>query len=228
MINQIFGSVFSGNTATFSIGTILLCTTASIILGIIIAFIYMVNTTYNKGFVITLALMPAMIQMVIMLVNGNLGTGVAVMGAFSLVRFRSVPGTAKEISSIFLAMAIGLATGIGYIGIAVLFVLLIGGCNLLLTHSKFGEAKSMEKVLKITIPEGLDYTEIFDDIFATYLKKWEMLQVKTCNMGSLYRLEYSITLKDLKNEKKMIDEIRCRNGNLEISCGRIGLGREEL
>ncbi len=228
MVNQLFRSVFSNNATTFSIETILLCTLASILLGLIIACIYMVNNTYNKGFVITLALMPAMIQMVIMLVNGNLGTGVAVMGAFSLVRFRSVPGTAKEISSIFLAMAIGLATGIGYIGVAVLFVICIGGCQLLLTFSKFGDAKNVDKILKITIPESLDYTEVFDDIFEMYLKKWEMLQVKTCNMGSLYRLEYAISLKQVTDEKEFIDELRCRNGNLEISCSRVGLGREEL
>ena len=219
MVNQLFRSVFSNNATTFSIETILLCTLASILLGLIIACIYMVNNTYNKGFVITLALMPAMIQMVIMLVNGNLGTGVAVMGAFSLVRFRSVPGT---------AMAIGLATGIGYIGVAVLFVLCIGGCQLLLTFSKFGDAKNVDKILKITIPESLDYTEVFDDIFEMYLKKWEMLQVKTCNMGSLYRLEYAISLKQVTDEKEFIDELRCRNGNLEISCSRVGLGREEL
>ena len=163
-----------------------------------------------------------------MLVNGNLGTGVAVMGAFSLVRFRSVPGTAKEISSIFLAMAVGLAAGMGYIGIAVLFVVVIGAANTIFTVSSFGEKRTEERSLRITIPESLDYTEVFDEIFEQYLKRWELIQVKTTNMGSLFRLEYRVVLKDRKDEKKMIDGLRCRNGNLEILSSRAAAIREEL
>lgn len=209
-------------------GTYLICTAASLILGMAIAGIFMFRNTYSKGFVVTLALMPAIVQMVIMLVNGNLGTGVAVMGAFSLVRFRSVPGRAEEISSIFLAMAVGLATGMGYIGIAVVFVLIIGGANMALTASRFGEKSSGSRVLRITIPESLDYTSIFDELFCQYLKKWELEQVKTSNMGSLYKLDYKVVLKDQKEEKKLIDDLRCRNGNLEIFLGRAMSIREEL
>lgn len=212
----------------FQAGTYLICTAASLILGMAIAGIFMFRNTYSKGFAVTLALMPAIVQMVIMLVNGNLGTGVAVMGAFSLVRFRSVPGRAEEISSIFLAMAVGLATGMGYIGIAVVFVLIIGGANMALTASRFGEKSSGSRVLRITIPESLDYTSIFDELFCQYLKKWELEQVKTSNMGSLYKLDYKVVLKDQKEEKKLIDDLRCRNGNLEIFLGRAMSIREEL
>lgn len=230
MLNQLFSSILVSETttSTFSVGTFLLCTIGSLILGALIAFIYTFRNTYSKSFVVTLALLPAIVQMVIMLVNGNLGTGVAVMGAFSLVRFRSVPGSAKEISSIFLAMAVGLATGMGYLAIAVLFVIIIGLANTLYTVSSFGEQKQVEKKLQITIPEGLDYTGIFDDLFHQYTSKWELTQVKTTNMGSLYKLNYRIALKDLSKEKLFLDDLRCRNGNLEIICGKIEFGKEEL
>lgn len=156
------------------------------------------------------------------------GNRVAVMGAFSLVRFRSAPGTAKEISSIFLAMAVGLATGMGYIGIAALFVIIMGIVNIIFTVSKFGENPANLKALRITIPESLDYTNVFDEIFAQYLKRWELIQAKTTNMGSLFKLEYQIVLKKAEDEKKLIDDLRCRNGNLEILCSRAATGREEL
>ncbi len=229
VLNTWFQSILVNETAaTFSLGTFLACTAASLVLGLATAVIYMYRNTYTKGFVVTLVLMPAIVQMVIMLVNGNLGTGVAVMGAFSLVRFRSVPGTAKEISSIFLAMAVGLATGMGYIGIAALFVVVIGAVNTIFTVSRFGEKHTQERALRITIPESLDYTEVFDEIFEKYLKRWELIQVKTTNMGSLFRLEYQVVLKEQKDEKRLIDAIRCRNGNLEILSSRAAIVREEL
>lgn len=229
MLNHLFQSILVEETVNiFSIGTFFACMAASLVLGVVIAGIYMFRNTYTKGFVVTLALMPAIVQMVIMLVNGNLGTGVAVMGAFSLVRFRSVPGTAKEISSIFLAMAVGLATGMGYIGIAAFFVIIMGVANLIFTVSRFGENPANLKALRITIPESLDYTNVFDEVFAQYLKRWELIQVKTTNMGSLFKLEYQIVLKKTEDEKKLMDDLRCRNGNLEILCSRAATGREEL
>lgn len=229
MLNTWFQSIIVSNTtSTFSIGTFLICMVASLVLGVAIAGIHMYRNTYTQGFIMTLALMPAIVQIVIMLVNGNLGTGVAVMGAFSLVRFRSVPGTAREIMSIFLAMAIGLATGMGYIGIAVVFVLIMGIVNAAFTIFKFGKSSVTEKELRITIPESLDYTTVFDDILEQYLKHWELVSVKTTNMGSLFKLSYAITLKNPAEEKKMIDDLRCRNGNLEILCGRVQTAREEL
>ena len=207
---------------------LLTCTATSLVLGVVCAIVFMFRNTYTKSFVITLALLPAIVQTVIMLVNGNLGTGVAVMGAFSLVRFRSVPGSAREICSLFLAMALGLATAMVYIGIAVFLAVVLNLVLVLLVLSKFGEGVSEEKELKITIPESLDYTGIFDDIFVTHTRRAELMRVKTSNMGSLYELCYRVTLKNRNTEKQMIDEIRCRNGNLTIVCGKVPVSREEL
>ena len=169
-----------------------------------------------------------MVQMVIMMVNGNLGTGVAVLGAFSLIRFRSVPGSARDIAAIFFSMAVGLATGMGYLTFAGMAVLAVGLLLLLLSKTSFGEMKVPEKELKILIPEDLDYTEVFDDIFAPYTSSVSMERVKTTNLGSMYELYYRIRLKDPAREKEMIDQIRCRNGNLTIVCGRCQTVREEL
>ena len=173
--------------------------------------------------------MPAIVQIVIMMVNGNIGAGIAVMGAFNLVRFRSIPGTAKEICSIFMAMAVGLATGMGQIAVDVIFTALLLVVNFIYLALHFGETKRIVKELKITIPENLDYTELFDDIFEKYTTSSELIRVRTTNMGSLYQLFYHIQLKDSAMEKEMLDQIRCRNGNLEIVCGRIAdNGREVL
>jgi hypothetical protein len=215
-------------TNTFSINTFLICITASLILGALIAWVHSRYNNSSKGFVMTIALLPAIVQMVILLVNGNLGTGVAVMGAFSLVRFRSIPGNAKEISSIFMAMAIGLATGTGYVAVAVLFVIIVGGVSVVYNITCFGEPRQKEKELKITIPEGVDYMEIFNDLFKKYTTKTELIKAKTTNMGSLYKLDYRISLKNQAEEKLFIDELRCRNGNLEITCGKVTAGSDEL
>jgi hypothetical protein len=215
-------------TATFSIGTFLLCTAVSMILGAALAWLHSRFNNSSKGFVMTIALLPVVVQMVILLVNGNLGTGIAVMGAFSLIRFRSVPGSAKDICTLFMAMAIGLATGTGYIAVAVIFVIIVCGASTLYNVTGFGEAKLKEKELKITIPEGVNYMEAFNDLFSEYTKKTELVRARTANMGSLYKLQYQIILKDPAKEKVFIDELRCRNGNLEITCGRISSSCEEL
>mgnify|MGYP000075586569 CR=1 FL=1 len=229
MLNSWFQSILvNETTAAFSLGTFLACTAASLVLGIVIAVIYMYRNTYTKGFVVTLALMPAIVQMVIMLVNGNLGTGVAVMGAFSLVRFRSVPGTAREISSIFLAMAVGLATGMGYIGIAALFVVVIGAADTIFTVSRFGEKQTRERALRITIPESLDYTEVFDDILQSYCKRAELVRVKTIQLGAMLEMTYHVELKEVKQEKHMVDDIRCRNGNLNVIVAKRQAMQNEL
>ena len=226
MLENLLNLTFESTSV--SIEQVLVCTLASIVLGLVVALIYMYKNTYTKSFVITLALLPAMVQLVIMLVNGNVGAGVAVMGAFSLVRFRSVPGTAREIASIFMAMAVGLATGMSCITVAVLFLIIIGIVNVLLSATKFGEQKQAMKLLKITIPENLDYTGIFDDLFKKYTTEAELIKVKTTNMGSLYELNYHVVLKDIDEEKSLIDDIRCRNGNLTIVCGKIPVGKNEL
>jgi uncharacterized membrane protein YhiD involved in acid resistance len=225
----VLNSILSNTAATsVTLPSLLLCILASLVLGIGIALIYMYKNVYSKNFVITLALLPAMVQIVIMLVNGNLGTGIAVMGAFSLVRFRSVPGSAREIGSIFFAMAVGLATGMGYLGIALLFLVIVGLMTVLLVSIRFGEPRKREKELKITIPENLDYTGIFDDLFEKYTKSAELIRVRTTSMGSLYELSYHITLRNEDIEKEFIDELRCRNGNLNIACGRAPVNRDEL
>jgi hypothetical protein len=223
----IFGSIITNSTVTGA--SFLIATVCSLVIGVFIAFMYTVKNSYSKSYIITLALLPAIVQMVIMMVNGNIGAGVAVAGTFSLVRFRSAPGTGKEITSIFLAMAVGLATGMGYIGLAAIFAVIITLANLLLIGSGFGSGSSEEKTLKITVPEGLDFEGIFDDIFARYTKKAELCEVKTSGMGSLYKLNYSIVMRDRASTKGMIDEMRQRNGNLEISCSRpVAIKAEEL
>lgn len=202
--------------------TFLICTAVSLILGIATALVYKHKNHCSQSFAVTLAVLPAIVQVVIMLVNGNIGAGVAVAGAFSLVRFRSAPGTAKEIGAIFLAMAIGLATGMGYVSLAVIFFAIIGAFMLVLNLIKFGDGDENERNLKITIPENLDYEGIFDDLFSQYTKKASLEKVKTTNMGTLYELQYSIILKNNEIPKQFIDELRCRNGNLNITCSRTG------
>lgn len=194
---------------------------AGIGLGLLTGLFYMYKSTYSKSFVIMLALLPAIVGTVIGVVNGDVGTGVAVMGAFSLVRFRSIPGTAKEIGFIFFAMAIGLATGMGYILYALVFTLLVGLMSVILFASSFGEQKQVTKRLKITMPENLDYAGIFDDLFQEYTKSNTLKSVKTTNMGSLFQLQYEIILKNEDIEKEFIDKIRVRNGNLDIICSHI-------
>ncbi len=218
----------TADIAAFDTTSFLICTIFSLLFGALIAVAYTYRNTYSKSFVTTLALLPAIVQMVIMLVNGNLGTGVAVMGAFSLVRFRSIPGTAKDICSIFLCMAVGLATGMGYILIAGIFVVIMIAVSFVYTVTGFGNTKKELRQLNITIPESLDYSGIFDDLFTQYTLQHELIQVKTANMGSLYKLQYQIVMKDIKEEKKFIDDLRCRNGNLEISCGKPAIEKIQL
>ena len=210
----VFGTIITNSTVTGA--SFMIATVCSLVIGVFIAFMYTIKNSYSK----TLALLPAIVQMVIMMVNGNIGAGVAVAGTFSLVRFRSAPGTGKEITSIFLAMAVGLATGMGYIGLAAIFAVIITLANLILLGSGFGSGSAEEKTLKITVPEGLDFEGIFDDIFARYTTKAELCEVKTSGMGSLYKLNYSIVMRNRASTKGMIDEMRQRNGNLEISCSR--------
>ena len=231
MPDSIFRGLFDTDmTAVITVPDFLLCIGVSLILGLLLAFGYMYRSRYTKSFIITLTLLPAVVCVVIMMVNGNVGTGVAVAGAFSLVRFRSVPGTAKEITMLFLAMGAGLIAGMGYLGYAVLFTLILCLLTVCLNHLDFGAKKNIEryKTLNITIPEDLDYTGVFDDIFNTYTTSREMVRVKTTNMGSMFRLTYNLVLKDPGKEKEMIDKLRCRNGNLEISVSKQETASAEL
>ena len=207
-----------------------LCLVTSIVLGLLVAVVYQLSGASSKSFTVTLALMPALVQVVIMMVNGNLGAGVAVMGAFSLVRFRSFPGSSKEICVVFFAMAIGLATGMGHLAFTVFFTIILSLLLLLLCRSPFGELHAVptEKELRITIPEDLDYPHIFDDLFEKYTNRVTLERVKTTNLGSMFELTYHIRLKKAVQEKAFLDDLRCRNGNLTIVCGRISSVKEEL
>ena len=202
-----------------TLSAFLICSAVSLALGIGAAFVGSFRSHSTQSFAVTLAILPAAVQVVIMLVNGNIGAGVAVAGAFGLVRFRSAPGTAREIGVLLLAMAIGLATGMGYIGLALLAFVLIGGALFALTALRFGQRGADERVLKITIPENLDYDGLFDDLFARYTRSHELVRIKTSNMGTLYELEYRIALPGGVVPKEFLDALRCRNGNLNIICG---------
>ncbi len=208
-----FESIFSD---TLTLESVLLSIIVSLLLGLFVAYIHMRTTKYTKNFIITLSILPLLVQIVMMMVNGNLGTSVAVLGAFSLIRFRSIPGNSREITSIFFAMAIGLATGMGQLILAIMLTIIIGFVLFILSKSKFGEQKISDQVLKITIPETLDYNNVFNDIFNEYLEEYKLFQVKTTSMGSLYELSYKVSLKDDLCSKKLMDDIRVRNGNLKI------------
>lgn len=223
-----FNSAIESVTGSLTIETALLCTVVSLILGLVIAGSYMLQGPYTKNYVATLVILPAMIQVVIMLVNGNLGTGIAIVGAFSLVRFRSIPGSSREITGIFFSMVIGLATGMGYLTYAALMTVIMGVVLVLLYRTRFGEKKNKENMLKITIPESLDYVEIFDDIFQKYTANHELMRVRTVNLGSMYELNYTMRMKKEEETKAMMDEIRTRNGNLTIICGRPLFNKDEL
>lgn len=210
-------SILDGGT---TVSAFLICTAVSLVLGLGTAFISMYKSKCTQSFAVTLAVLPAIVQVVIMLVNGNIGAGVAVAGTFSLVRFRSAPGTAKEIGVIFLAMTIGLATGMGYLLLAAVLFAIVALTLLLLTKLGFSKESQEERILKVTIPENLDYDGLLDDLLDSYTKSWSLERVKTTNMGTLYELQYRVALSGGVMPKELFDEIRCRNGNLGIVCGR--------
>lgn len=223
MENKFFESVFDfGYESAISVEDFLLCLGVALGLGTLLAIAYAFKSRFTRSFLLTLGILPAAVAVVIMMVNGQVGAGIAVAGAFSLVRFRSAPGSAREIAAIFLAMSAGLACGMGYLGFAALFTvimaLLLAIYNLVssLTES----APTLHKTVKITIPEDLDYTDIFDDIFKKYTRSHRLVMVKSINLGSMFRLTYNLTLRSAKDEKHFIDELRTRNGNLEITVSR--------
>ena len=213
-------SIISGTE--ISVSAFFICTAVSLLLGLGTAALGMAKTkaSCSQSFVLTLAILPALVQIVIMMVNGNIGAGVAVAGAFGLIRFRSAQGSAREIGLVFLATAIGLATGMGYVWVAAVFFVIITAFSLLLSSVGFGAGAADERELKITIPESLDYDGLFDDLFAQYTRRAELERVKTTNMGTLYELSYKIVLRDAHTVKAFLDELRTRNGNLNIVCGK--------
>ena len=212
MFNSIIGS-------TLTIESLIICLIVSLALGLVVAALHMLTGRYTKNFAITLATLPVLVTSVIMMVNGNLGTSIAVVGAFSLIRFRSIPGTSREILNVFFAMAIGLAVGTGYIAFAACITLFVAIITLILYKTKIG-SNGEEKVFKVLISEDLDYESVFDDTFNKYLKKYELVSTKTLNMGSLFELTYKINLKENKKEKEFINDIRILNGNLKVSLSK--------
>ena len=206
------------STASLSLAPFVMSIAVALALGFVLAQAYCFRSRHNRGFVTTLAMLPAIVCVVIAVVNGNVGTGVAVAGAFSLVRFRSVPGSARDIGFIFLSMVIGLVCGMGYVGYAVLVTAILCGGFVAYQLLGFGaETLNAERTLRITVPEDLDYTTLFDDVLARYATESQLVSVKTTNMGSMYRLTYELTLVDAAQTRALIDELRCRNGNLEVA-----------
>ncbi|MBR6483825.1 MAG: DUF4956 domain-containing protein [Clostridiales bacterium] len=218
MLNNIFSGLFDTVSTTITVTDFFICVATALVLGLITALSFRYKSSSSKSFSMTLAILPAIVTVVIMMVNGNIGAGVAVAGAFSLVRFRSAQGSAREIAAIFLAMGTGLITGVGYIGYAALFTVVMCAALMIYTASGFGESsKGLEKTLRITIPEDLDYTGVFDEVFDEFTSRSDLTSVKTTNMGSMFKLKYDISLKEGVNEKAFIDKLRERNGNLEIA-----------
>ena len=221
---ELFDSIIVGSDITLA--TYLLCLLAAAACGVLTALAASFRSHASKSFLSSLILLPMIVCTVIAMVNGNVGTGIAVMGAFSLIRFRSVPGKARDIVVIFLAMTAGLACAGGYLGIALVFTLIVSLGMVIVTLIPMGSERCMD--LHITIPESLRYANEFDDVFHKYLKSHRLMRARTTNMGSLYKLDYRVEMKDAKQGQAFIDELRCRNGNLEISLCDIMGGAEEL
>ena len=229
-MQEFFDSVFDTVAITdITPNVFLQCLITAMLSGIILAAVYPIKTAgYTKSFLITLTLLPATVCTVIIVVNGNVGTGVAVAGAFSLVRFRSVPGTAKEIVTVFIAMVAGLICGTGHLGYSIIFTIIMSSALCLLCMVEINKKPSKEKTLRITIPEDLDFCNLFDDIFEQYTTSHHLTQVKTAGMGTMYKLTYEIKLKDLDNQQSFIDQLRVRNGNLEIGLSEVVTTNEKM
>ncbi len=227
MLTSVFGD---SSSLVSSVGSLefLICCVVSLVLGAAAAVVYMFRHPHSRNFVITLALLPLIVQVVITLVNGNLGAGIAVMGVFNLVRFRSIPGSAKDIGSVFFAMAIGLATGMGFIVLAVVFTIIVALANIIYVLSPFGKGGNAPKTLKITVPEDLEFEGVFEQTLLRFTSEHELVRVSTASMGSLYQLEYRLRMKGQGLEKRMLDELRCQNGNLKISLGLASTRDESL
>lgn len=191
-------------------------------LGIFLSLIYMFSDAkkkYSRNFAFSLVILPVCVAAVIMLIGSDIAKAISLGGVFALVRFRSVPGTSKDIVNVFFAMATGLACGMGCVIFASVFCLGVGAVYVLFNRFGYSAGKSEAKQLKITIPENLNYQGAFDDLFQEYTDSAALERVKTTNLGTLYELTYAVELKKDINEKLFLDSLRCRNGNLNISLG---------
>ena len=219
MLDFFFRGLFDTDiSGVISFGDFLLCMACSLLIGGILAFSCRYQGRYTKSFLVTLMLLPSVVCIIIMMVNGSVGAGVAVAGAFSLVRFRSAPGSGREITMLFLAMGAGLIAGMGYLAFALLFALIMSVMNVIYNRLDLGEKKNGLRYRRLTIliPESLDYSGVFDEVLRNYTTDYTLTRVKTTNMGSLFRLSYDLTLREGVREKEFLDQLRCRNGNLEI------------
>ncbi len=221
-----FNSIFDNTTTGLDYKTVLICSAVALVLGIAIAFTHMKTSKTTKGFLITLATLPLLVMAVMIMINGNLGTSIAILGAFSLIRFRSIQGDAKELLSIFFVMMIGLALGMGHVFFAVVITVIAILAIFFFSYTRFFEPNTNNRVLKIVIPEDLDYEDVFTDIFKKYTAKSELVKTKTMNMGSLYKLTYDVTLKRGIKEKEFLDEIRVKNCNLKVLLSHPSLEKE--
>lgn len=226
MFDQLFNDVFTGTT--INPASMFGAIGVGLVLGLILTKVYQYKTVYSKSFMMTLVMLPTLIAIVIFLVNGSLGAGVAVMGAFSLIRFRSAPGGAKELLAIFLAMTIGIAVGMGYLIFASVFTIIMSVVMLLLETVNFGQMKHSMRQVTVVIPESLDYEMVFDDIFQKATNYVELANVKTSDMGSLFKIKYIVQLNGTMTEKELVDALRTRNGNLEIAISRYVTKENEL
>lgn len=217
MLDSIFDVSLATTELTFSnaIITILI----SIILGGIISLTYMKTNSqgYSQSFTLTMVLLPSIVAIIILLIGSNVARAFSLAGAFSIIRFRSAPGDPKDISYVLFTMAAGLACGVGSFGYAVLFTLILCLLMVLLNRFRFGASKTQMKTLKVTIPENLGYEEAFDEVFKKHNVDYELRKIRTTELGSLYELVYNIKIDHLTNQKAFLDDIRCRNGNLDLS-----------
>lgn len=221
-----FNSVFDTASVGLNITTILMCSGVALALGLVIAFTHMKTSKTSRNFLITLTILPLLVEVVMLMVNGSLGTSIAILGAFSLIRFRSIAGNSKEISSVFFAMAVGLALGMGHILFAAVITAITIVVILILSKTNIFNLSAQPQTLEITIPEDLDYTHVFDAEFKKYTSHHELIRSKTTNMGSLYQLTYDVSLKKSANEKEFLDAIRVKNSNLKVLLSHVS--KEQL
>ena len=217
----------SSVATTFTITDALIDAGLAAIMGLIISLTYIKTGKTSKNFARTLIILPSLVCLVMLAVNGNFGTSLAVVGAFSLVRFRSLQGSSRDIGFIFFTMTVGIICAIGELPLALLVTLFICAIHFVLFFTNFAANDISEKDLRVTIPENLDYSDIFDDLFEKYTSSHKQIAVKTTNMGSMYEINYRVKLNDEKQEKSFLDEIRMRNGNLTVVCGRCDVNEAE-
>lgn len=211
-----FNTIFDTSASGLEISTALISAVVALVLGIALAITHSKTSQTTKGMMITLAILPVLVMAVMIMINGNLGTSIAILGAFSLIRFRSIAGRAKDLLAVFAAMMIGLACGMGHVLFATIIMIIYIIATIIFTYTHFLEPDRHERVLKIVIPEDMDYEEVLEDTFKKYTSRHHLVRMKTMNMGSLYKLTYDVKIKHGVKEKEFLDEIRVKNMNLKV------------